>query len=125
MEFVQIFLTTPSLEEARPFYEDGLGLGPARVGETSIEYEVEGAILKVQEDFEDDTFEDFGIRAPPEAPKRGDGAVFVLRVESIEETLEKVKSGVGEVTQEPRSVPWGDRIALVRSPAGYVFELRD
>jgi predicted enzyme related to lactoylglutathione lyase len=65
------------------------------------------------------------MRVPPEPPRRGDGAVFVLRVGSIKAATERVKDGVGEVVQEPRSVPWGDRIALVRSPAGYVFELRE
>jgi predicted enzyme related to lactoylglutathione lyase len=124
-EVVQVFVTTPSLEEARPFYEDALGLEPGRVGETSVEYATEGARLKVQEDFEDETFGEFGMEVPPEPPARGDGAVFVLRVEGMEETVESVGEGAGEVVQDPRSVPWGDRIALVRSPAGYVFELRD
>ena len=124
MEFVQVFVTTPSLKEARPFYEDGLGLEPARVGDTSVEYETDGARLKVQEDFDDETYAEFGMRVPPEPPRRGDGAVFVLRVDGMEETVERIAEGAGEVAQEPRSVPWGDRIALVRSPAGYVFELR-
>lgn len=124
-EVLQVFVTTPSLEEARPFYEDGLGLKPGRVGETSVEYETEGARLKVQEDFDEPTFGEFGMRVPPEPPERGGGAVLVLCVGSIEAATERVEDGVGEVRQEPRSVPWGDRIALVRSPAGYVFELRD
>ena len=123
---VQLFVMTPSLDEARPFYEDALGLEPGRVGETSVEYEMdgEGARLKVQEDFDDETYGEFGMRVPPEPPARGNGAVFVLRVEDMEATVERVAES-GEVVQEPRSVPWGDRIALVRSPAGYVFELRD
>ncbi|MCX2819842.1 VOC family protein [Haladaptatus sp. F3-133] len=128
-EVVQIFVTTPSLDEARPFYEDALRLKPERVGETSVEYatrgEGGGASLKVQEEFDDETFAEFGLRPPPEPPARGDGAVFVLGVESIDETVKRVENGVGEVVQKQRSVPWGDRIALVRSPAGYVYELRD
>jgi predicted enzyme related to lactoylglutathione lyase len=121
---VQLFVTTPSLDDARPFYEGALGLEAGRVGETSVEYETEGARLKVQEDFDEETFGEFGMRVPPEPPARGEGAVFVVRVEDIEGTVGRVAEGAGEVMQEPRSVPWGDRIALVRSPAGYVFELR-
>ncbi|MFP4174228.1 MAG: VOC family protein [Halobacteriales archaeon] len=123
---VQLFITTPSLDESRPFYEEVLGLEPGRVGETSVEYSTdgEGARIKVQEDFDDETFGKFGMRVPPEPPARGDGAVFVVRVNEMEETVERVAQSEGEVVQEPRSVPWGDRIALVRSPAGYVFELR-
>lgn len=125
MKLVQVFVTTPSLDDARPFYEDALGLEPERVGDTSVEYATTGARLKLQEDFDGETFEEFGMRLPPEPPGRGDGAVFVLRVEDIDATADSVGDGAGEVVQEPRSVPWGDRIALVRSPAGYVFELRD
>ncbi len=125
VEVVQIFVTTTSLATARPFYEDGLGLEPERVGDTSVEYEADGVRFKVQEDFDDDTFDEYGLRVPPEPPARGDGAVFALQVDDVEETVERVSEGAGEVVQEPRTVPWGDRIALVRSPAGYVFELRD
>jgi len=125
MELVQLFLTTPSLDDARPFYEDALRLEPERVGETSVGYATEGGRLKLQEDFEDETLAGFGLRAPPEPPGRGGGAVFVLRVDDIDAAAARVENGVGEVAQEPRSVPWGERIALVRSPAGYVFELRD
>jgi len=124
-EVVQVFVTTPSLGEARPFYEDALRLDPERVGETSIEYATEGARLKVQEDFDDEQLAEFGLDAPPDPPGRGGGAVFVLRVGDIHEACERADGGVGEVVCEPRPVPWGDEIALVRSPAGYVFELRD
>jgi len=124
MELVQLFVTTPSLDESRRFYEDALKLEPERVGDTSVEYATEGARLKVQEDFDEERFEEFGMDAPPNPPERGDGAVFVLRVDDIGVTADRVAEGVGEVVQKPRSVPWGDRIALVRSPGGYVFELR-
>lgn len=124
MKLVQLFVTTPSLDGSRPFYEEALNLEPARVGETSVEYTAEGARLKLQEDFDAETFEEFGMSAPSDPPDRGDGAVFVLRVSDIDQTADRVAEGVGEVVQEPRSVPWGDRIALVRSPAGYLFELR-
>jgi predicted enzyme related to lactoylglutathione lyase len=122
VEVVQIFVTTPSLDESRPFYEDVLQLEVGRVRDTSVEYDTDGVRLKVQEDFDDDTLDEYGMRVPPEPPARGDGAVFALQVEDVEETVERVSEEEGEVVQEPRSVPWADRIAIVRSPAGYVFE---
>lgn len=122
--FVQLFVTTPSFGESRAFYEDGLRLDVDRVGETSVEYASEGVRLKLQKDFNAEQLEDFNLDQPPDPPERGGGAVFVLRVDDMEETVDRVSENVGEVVQEPRSVPWGDRIALVRSPAGYVFELR-
>lgn len=124
-EVLQLFITTPSLTEARPFYEEALGLDTERVGESSIEYATEGTRIKLQEDFEEGVLSEFGLEEPPDPPDRGGGAVFVLCVGGIDEVCEEVKEGVGGVVCEPRAVPWGDEIALVRSPGGYVFELRE
>ncbi|WP_254533240.1 VOC family protein [Natrinema gelatinilyticum] len=125
----QLFLMTADLEATRSFYEDGLALEPAEIGDTSIAYETAGSELKVQADFPPDVLDSYNISPPPEEG-RGAGAVYVFGVhESLETVHERlstaVSDGGGEILQEPQEVPWGGRILLVRDPNGYVLELRN
>lgn len=120
----QVFLTTSDLENARGFYEDALGLEPRRVGDTSVTYETGNAALKIQQDFQPETFREYGLEVPDEG--RGEGAVYVVDLdEGLEEVYRRCRDSThAEVLTEPREVEWSERMFLVRSPAGYVFEIR-
>lgn len=120
----QVFLTTPDLERSRRFYEEALGLQPGRVGETSVSYATEGAELKIQLDFEDETFREYNLTVP--GNERGEGGVYVLeQEEDLGEVYRRcVEHGSAEPLTEPRDVEWDGMMFLVRSPAGYVFEIR-
>lgn len=127
-ELAQAYLMTTDLERARTFYEEVLDLDPARVGDTSVAYETGACELKIQADFDPDVLESFGLESPP-GSRRGAGAIHVLDTgDDVDDVFRRVKETIGtvggEVLTEPRDVPWGGRMCLVRSPDGYVFELR-
>jgi catechol 2,3-dioxygenase-like lactoylglutathione lyase family enzyme len=125
-DLAQLFLMSTDLGAARRFYEDAVGLEPDVVGDSSVTYDTGACELKIQADFDPEELEAFGL-SPPPARGRGDGAVVVLTVdESIEETYDRVDDAdtQGELLIEPREVPWGGRMFLVRDPDGYVLEIR-
>lgn len=121
-------LATGDLDRSRRFFEDALGLEPARVGETSISYEATGGELKLQADFPPEVLDSFNLPAPP-VDGRGGGATFVLALDEPLATIhERVVTAADDAgcaaLIEPRDVPWGVRMFLARSPEGYVFEVR-
>jgi predicted enzyme related to lactoylglutathione lyase len=127
-DLAQAYLLTTDLDRARAFYEAGLDLDPSRVGDTSVAYETGGCELKVQADFDPAELASFGLEPPP-ATGRGEGAIHVLETEADLDTLHRqarttTETVGGEVLSEPRDVPWGGRMFLVRSPDGYTFEVR-
>lgn len=125
----QLYLMTMDLERAREFYEEALGLDPSRVGDQSVAYRTGECELKIQADHDPETLASFGLDQPPESG-RGAGAVYVLTVaESVDEVhnrvAEAVETGAGTVLTQPREVAWGGKMFLVRSPDGYVVEVRE
>jgi catechol 2,3-dioxygenase-like lactoylglutathione lyase family enzyme len=125
----QVYLLTPALERSRAFFEDALGLTPDRVGDSSVSYGTGGCELKIQADHDPETLASFGLERPPDSG-RGAGAVYVLTVdEPVAAVHDRVaaalEDGAGTVLTEPRTVPWGGTMFLVRSPSGYVFEVRE
>lgn len=117
----QAYLMAPDLEAARAFYEGALGLSPADVGDRSVEYDTGACTLKIERDFDEETLGAFGMEPPGE--RRGDGAVLVIEVDDLEAVHERAVDAGADVLMEPREVSWGREMFLVRSPAGYVFEV--
>lgn len=127
-ELTQLFLMTDDLAASRRFYETAIDLEPHTVGDTSVAYETGNCELKIQADFDAAQLAAFNLSSPTPGG-RGEGAVFVLEVdqalESTYERMERVlEDDPGELLIDPRAVPWGGRIFLVRDPDGYVLELR-
>lgn len=117
----QVYLMTPDLEASARFFEEALGLTTTDEGERSIAFETGACELKLEQDFEEDTLAAFGMEPPGES--RGDGAVIVLEVEDVEATHGRAVDAGADVLLEPTEVSWGREMFLVRSPAGYVFEV--
>ena len=116
------------LQESRSFYENVLSLSTERVGETSVTYDLDGSQLKVQEDFDAETLDEYNLE-PPAHHVRGDGAILVIQHDTsidgvAEHIVECIADTDGSIVLKPRSVPWGERMMLVRDPDGYVFEIR-
>lgn len=125
----QVYLMTPALDRSREFFEDALGLAAERVGDSSVSYRTGGCELKLQADHDPEMLDSFGLERPPDAG-RGAGAVNVLTVSEPVEAVrgrvaEATDEGPGTVLTEARDVPWGGRMFLAKSPAGYVFEVRE
>ena len=118
-----------SLGDERSFHEDALGLEPTQVGDDNVEYATKDTRLRLQKAYEAETLADFEMIPPVPSHERGDDVVVILSFDDLDEAVEHVRGALengtpGEVLTEPRSTPWGDRIALVRSPSGYVYGLR-
>lgn len=117
----QVYLMTPDLEASTAFYEDALGLEKVDEGDRSVEFETGQCALKIERDFDEETLAAFGMEPPGES--RGDGAVIVIEVDDVEATHDRAVDAGADVLMEPREVGWGREMFLVRSPAGYVFEV--
>lgn len=127
-QVTQTFLLVSDVEQSRRFYEGALELPVSETGESSVAYETGTCELKIQADFEPGVMEQFDLAAPP-ADGRGAGAVHVLGVdEPLDSVYDRVTRELdgeaGEPLIEPREVPWGGEMFLVRDPDGYVFEIR-
>ena len=125
LDFHQLYLQVVDPMASRGFYEGGLGLEPAELGESSITYDCGGAELKLREDHDAEELAQFGLE-PPSPGERGEGAVFVVRTdEPLDAVHERVEAtDDGEALTEPRDVEWGGRMFLARDPDGYVVEVR-
>lgn len=125
MELEQLFLTTPSLKQSRKFYEDTLNLKPKRIGDTSVSYDTGSVQLKIQEDFEPETYKEYNLTIP--GNKRGAGAVYAVSVRNLDKHHRNAKNNIenGEILTQPEEVPWDGKMYLVESPEGYVFEVRE
>ncbi len=120
VELAQNYLMTPDLEESRVFYEEMLGLNPSRVGDSSVSYDLGDLQLKVTRDHPNQELEEYGLSHPREP--RGEGAVFVVVLEDLDRAVEDAGTWL---IWGPGDAPWGGRMALLESPAGYVFEVRE
>lgn len=119
-DVLQIYLTTQDLEESRSFYESVLALEPERIGDSSTSYVVGDVELKLRADHDPEEMREYGLE-PPREP-RGEGVFLVVE---LDDGLEDVAARASDaVLWGPDDAPWGGRMMLVESPAGYVYELR-
>ncbi len=127
-KLLQVYLMVSDLEISRNFYESIIGLDPSEIGKKTCAYSMDGCELKLQTDFEPIALKAFNLN-PPKEGHRGDGAVYVIRIDKnlsrlYEMMKEKIINSKGELVTEPRNVPWGESMCLVRDPDGYLIELR-
>ena len=57
------------------------------------------------------------------APSVDASVIIEFRVDDVDTAYESVKGAVTEVVQEPATMPWGNRSALVRDPDGNLVNL--
>ncbi len=51
-------------------------------------------------------------------PASNKSIIIEFRVENVDDEFERIKDLVGEVVQEPTTMPWGNRSLLFRDPDG-------
>ena len=116
------------LGNSRNFYERVIGLSPRNKGKGTCAYETGGCELKLQVDFDPIALKAFNLD-PPRDGNRGDGSVYILTIEDeISQIYKRIKDVIknsnGKLITEPREVPWGESMFLVRDPDGYLIEIR-
>lgn len=120
----QSLLMVTDLEVSIEFYEDVLGLEVDEVGEGNAEFATGQATLVLEEDFDQDVLDAFGLDDPGD--ERGSGVIVALDVDSpdrVDAVCERVEDAGETVRMEPSDVDWGRRMALVADPDGYTVEV--
>ena len=51
-------------------------------------------------------------------PASNKSVIIEFRVESVDDEFERIKDLIGDVIQEPTTMPWGNRSLLFRDPDG-------
>ncbi len=117
---------TPSLtvkdgKAALAFYAKAFGAvehfrfpDPQTGGVAHAEFSIGNSTLMLS-----DEYPDFGAQAP----KIGEGALFMLYVPDVEEAFVRAINAGVTVVYPPTDQPWGDRAARVADPHGYRWTL--
>ncbi|TYT62644.1 hypothetical protein FYC77_07705 [Natrialba swarupiae] len=117
----QVYLMVSEIENSIQFYRDALGLSLTSESEGRAKFETGACTLVLEEEFEPDVLEEFGL--DPVGDTRGDGVIVVLEVESVDDIHESLQSADATVLSPPRKVSWGRKLLLVEDPDGYVLEI--
>ncbi len=127
-KLVQVYLMVNDLSKSRDFYERVMGLSPKNNGNGTCAYETGDCELKLQIDFDPVALKAFNLE-PPREGNRGDGSVYIVTIEGeigqiYKRIKDTIKNSNGKLITEPREIPWGESMFLVRDPDGYLIEVR-
>lgn len=109
------------IDRSTEFYSETLGLEVDERGERSTTFDSGGTELKLEQDFDDETLEAFGLDAPGD--DRGAGLIIGIEAADLAGAYERSSHADCEILTEPREVSWGRELFLVRDPDGYVIEV--
>lgn len=120
----QSLLMVTDLDQSREFYQDVIGLTPSQVNDSNIEFETGQATLVLEEDFDREVLDTFGLDEPGD--DRGKGTITAIEVESpasVDEICNRASEAGLTVRMDPTDVDWGRRMALLADPDGYTIEV--
>lgn len=120
----QSLLMVTDLDASTEFYRDVVGLDPDQVEEGNVEFATGECTLVLEEDFDREVLDAFGLSEPGD--ERGDGVIVAVEVESPEEVdavCDRAETAGATVRMEPREVSWGRRMALLADPDDYTVEV--
>lgn len=120
-DVTQVYLMVSDLEESAAFYADALGLPIKESSDRRVSFDTGTCELKLEADFDRETLAAFGMDSPGE--RRGDGAIIVITVESVDDVYQSALDADANLLIEPRETSWGRKIVLIRDPDGYVIEI--
>ena len=112
------------LNRSLEFYRDVIGLTPSRVKDSNVEFDTGQATLVLEEDFDRDVLDTFGLDEPGD--DRGRGSITAIEVESpasVDKICSQALEVEGTVRMDPTDVSWGRRMALLSDPDGYTIEV--
>ncbi len=120
----QTLLMVTDLDASLSFYRDIIGLEPAEIADSNVEFATGDATLVLEEDFDEAVLDDFGLSVPEDP--RGEGVIVAIGVDdegTVEDIVQRVADSERAVLMEPREVPWGRIMALIEDPDGYTVEI--
>ena len=114
------FRMVADLDRSVTFYR-ALGLSVRERSDQRAEFETGECTFVVEEAYDPETLAEWGLEPPGDHP--GKGTILVLRVGSVETTCDRAEAAGATVLTGPRETDWGEKLALVADPDGYVVEL--
>lgn len=112
-----VCLLVDDLEKSVRFYSDVLGLKVKDTDEGFTNFQLQGAELAV-----------FERRSavnmfPAKYMRPAGGAVLGFQVEDVDDACRTLAEKGVSVFEGPKTTPWGQRVAYVHDPDGYVWEI--
>ncbi|WP_227379831.1 VOC family protein [Haladaptatus halobius] len=120
----QSLLMVTDLDASTAFYEKIIGLETDRVAEGNVEFATGEATLVLEEDFDPEVLDAFGVDAPGD--DRGSGVILAIDIgtpEAVDTVCERATEAGYSVRMEPTDVDWGRRMALLSDPDDYTIEV--
>jgi predicted enzyme related to lactoylglutathione lyase len=113
MNFVSIRIITDEIKRLVRFYETITGLPPKWYTEDFAEIVTPAGALAIASTRTMALFREGVAR-----PAANHSVIIEFRVDDVDEEYRKLASVVGDVEQEPTTMPWGNRSLLFRDPDG-------
>jgi predicted enzyme related to lactoylglutathione lyase len=113
VNFVSIRIITDDIKRLVRFYEAITGLSPIWSTEDFAELATPACTLAIASTR---TVALFGTGAA--RPADNHSAIIEFRVGDVDEEYRKLAGVIGDVVQEPATMPWGNRSLLFRDPDG-------
>ena len=120
-KIMAIALIVSDLQRAVEFYRDKLGLKLVRTDDGYAEFETQGTTLELMEE---KTVTDLVKRGKIKAGKLPRSAYFGwVPTEDVDALYKELKQKGVEFVVEPKTMPWGQRVAYFTDPDGNLWEI--
>lgn len=116
----EAFRMVADLDRSVDFYRT-LGLSLHEQTDRRAEFDTGECTFVVEEAYDPETLAEWGLDPPGDEPGRG--VILVLLVDSVTKAAERAEEAGATVLTPPRETDWGEKLALVADPDGYVVEL--
>lgn len=118
MDFASIRIITSDLPRLVAFHRDITGIEPTWHTEDFAEIVTPRGVIAFAHER---TMKAFAEGAAVAAQNRS--VILELLVDDVDATLARIAPHLGEVVQQPTTMPWGNRSLLVRDPDGHLVNL--
>jgi predicted enzyme related to lactoylglutathione lyase len=118
MDFASIRIVTDDVDRLARFYELVTGATASRPAPVFAEFRTGAGTLAIGDLA---TVAMLGPDAP--TPRRNASVIIEFEVDDVDAEFARIRGGIDDVVQEPTTMPWGNRSALVRDPDGNLVNL--
>lgn len=114
-----VCLLVKDLAKSREFYEQKLGLIVNSEDTGFVDYKLGETPLALFEN------EHATAMFPAKHMRPAGGAIIALSVEDVSKTCQKLEEKGIEIFEGPKLTTWGQTVAYLHDPDGYIIELTD